>query len=237
MQAIILAGGFGTRLKSAGLDVPKPMAPIDGRPFLSWLLEYMSGQGVKRAVLCVHHRAEVIMHHFGASHAGIALDYSIEETPLGTGGAIRHAMHALNPDKPVFVLNGDSLVEVDYRRMLALHRQKGRALTMASCVVPDARRYSALAVEKGRIKRFALLGDAEPAAISVGFYVASPGLFSGFAVPEKFSFERDFLGVHVPQIEPAAYAPVHYFIDIGVPSDYIRAQREIPQRMDVRLAA
>lgn len=237
MQAIILAGGFGTRLQSAVGHIPKPMAPVGGRPFLCWLLEYMAGQGVTRAVLCVHHRARDIMGHLGARHAGITLHYSLEERPLGTGGAIRRALHAFNPGEPVFVLNGDSLVEADYRRMLALHRQKGRRLTMAIRVVPDARRYSALKAEKGRIKQFTLLGAADPAAISVGFYVASPDLFKGYALPEVFSFERDFLEPHVPEIEPAAYAPVHYFLDIGVPEDYARALKEIPERLDIALAA
>lgn len=237
MQAIILAGGFGTRLQAAVPDVPKPMAPVAGRPFLGWLLEYMAGQGVTRAVLCVHHQAASIMRYFGARYAGIALHYSIEERPLGTGGAIRYALHALDSGQPVLVLNGDSLVELDYRRMLARHRKQRRRLTMAATVVPDASRYSALDVKQGIIRRFAVVGDAAPAAVSVGFYVASPELFDGFSLPTAFSFERDFLARHVPRIEPAVYAPVHYFIDIGVPTDYIRAQHEIPGRRDVSIAA
>ena len=237
MQAIILAGGFGTRLASVVDSVPKPLAPVAGKPFLSWLLRYMRRQGVTEAVLCVHHQADTVMRHFGSSHAGITLHYSIEEKPLGTGGAIRHALYALNPDKPVFVLNGDSLVELDYRRMYAQHLFQPSRLTLAVAHASDCSRYSQLTLRDGQVTRYATLGDASAGQISVGFYVASPDLFDGFTLPETFSFERDFLSAHTPSLLPAAYEDVHYFIDIGVPKDYIRAQEEIPERMDIRLAA
>ncbi len=228
MQAIILAGGFGTRLQSVVSDTPKPMAPVAGRPFLSRLLEYMAGQGVTEAMLCVHHMHERIRDYIGVRHAGIRIHYSIEEQPLGTGGAIRRAMQLLASDNPAFVLNGDSLVALDYRRMMAAHSANAARLTMAAQNVSDCSRYSRLTLAREHIVRFDVLGGKNPGCASVGFYIASPELFDGVAMPQTFSFERDFLNVHAPRIEPLAYRDVDYFIDIGIPADYLRAQTELP---------
>lgn len=237
MQAIILAGGFGTRLSSVVPDRPKPMALIDGRPFLSWLLEYMHGQGVTEAVLCVHHHARRMMEHFGARHVGVDLRYSVESKPLGTGGAIRQAMIMLDPAQPIFVLNGDSLIDLNYRMMLAHHHRHGSRITLAAEHMPDCSRYSQLTLSKNHVLHYETLGHAAPGHISVGFYVISPNVFDGFSLPETFSFEREFLHPHTPVLAPAVYTGVHYFIDIGVPEDYIRAQVEIPERLDIAIAA
>lgn len=237
MQAIILAGGFGTRLKSVTGDAPKPLAPVAGRPFLCWLLEYMAGQGVTDAVLCVHHQSQAIISYFGSGYAGIRLDYSYEEKPLGTGGAIQRALCKLAPRKPVLALNGDSLVKVDYRLMLARHHHHKRSLTIAGTRVSDCSRYSRLSVLNGLITRYDTLGDASPGDVSVGVYMLSPEVFDAFDLPEAFSFERDFLAVRAPSLRPAVYQGVNYFIDIGVPADYARAQTEIPALITERLVA
>jgi D-glycero-alpha-D-manno-heptose 1-phosphate guanylyltransferase len=237
MQAIILAGGFGTRLRSVVGEVPKPVASVRGRPFLSWLLEYMAWQGVTEAVLCVHHRADAIRSYFASQYAGIRLRYSVEDNPLGTGGAICQAMRMLDPKNPVFVLNGDSLVQLNYRVMLAHHYRQRAPITLAADIVPDCSRYSQLVLSGHKVVRYDTLGMAAPGHISVGFYVVSPDVFNGVELPEAFSFERDFLHPHTPRLAPAVYTGVHYFIDIGVPADYIRAQEEIPERMDIVLAA
>lgn len=238
MQAIILAGGFGTRLKSLlGHELPKPMAPVAGKPFLSWLLEYMAGQGVHEAVLCVHHQARAIISYYGTQYAGIRLHYSREDAPLGTGGAIHKAMRMLNAKRPVLVLNGDSLVELNYRAMLAQHQHSGRTITLATSRVTDCSRYSRLTIENGMVTRYDLLGGTAPGDVSVGLYAVSPELFYGFELPQHFSFEQNFLQPFIEHIAPAAYRGVQYFIDIGVPKDYLRAQAEIPARMDVRAVA
>ncbi len=228
MQAIILAGGFGTRLLPAVQGVPKPMADVAGRPFLCWLLDYMAGQGVREAVLCVHHMHDTIRAYFGACYAGITLSYSIEESPLGTGGAMKRALAQLNPAQPVFVLNGDSYIPLDYRRMMTQHRNSGRSLTMAARRVSDCSRYSKLTIEGDIVSDFALLGDAQPGTISAGFYVMSPTFFKGMALPETFSFERDVMARRASALRPGVYTQLDYFIDIGVPADYRRAQHEIP---------
>lgn len=237
MQAIILAGGFGTRLKSAVGHLPKPMAPIAGRPFLCWLLEYVARQGVTDAVLCVHYLPKTIRNYFGHRYAGINLHYALEEVPLGTGGAIKQALGLLDTTQPMFVLNGDSFVCVDYAHMLALHVQCGRALTIATSRQPDCSRYSLLQLQEGLITNYRARGTNAPGVISNGFYVLEASLFTGYELPESFSFEADFLAPHVPQLWPASFSGVEYFIDIGVPQDYARAQKEIPEMTQQAKAA
>ncbi len=237
MQAIILAGGFGTRLKPLVSDVPKPMAMVAGRPFLCWLLEYMAQQGVKQATLCVHHMAGSIRDYFGNCYASIDLSYSTETTPLGTGGAIRRVLAQCNHSHPVLICNGDSLVELDYRRMMQQYLAMERPLTMAACAVQNCSRYSQLETRDGLIEKFNLLGEEGPGLISAGFYIASPALFKQHTLPDVFSFERDFLVPNVPALKPAVYEGVEYFIDIGVPADYVRAGKEIPPLLQQKLAA
>ena len=229
MQAIVLAGGFGTRLKSITGDAPKPMAMVAGRPFLCWLFEYMAGQGMRDIVLSLHHQAGVIQSYFGHRYAGINILYSIEAQPLGTGGAIQLALKKLKPNNPVFVLNGDSLVQLNYQEMMATHVKQNRKATLATFEVPDCSRYSQLHVKAGHVYQYDTLGQPSAGLISAGFYVLSPEIFLGHRLGEAFSFERDFLHPYTPAMLPAYYNGVEYFIDIGVPHDYARAQVEIPK--------
>lgn len=237
MQAIILAGGFGTRLKSEVGNVPKPMAPMAGRPFLCWLLEYMAGQGVRKTVLSLHYQAETIRAYFGNHYAGITLAYTMEETPLGTGGAICNALALLDRNKPIFALNGDSLVVVNYLDMLQTHYRRQRPLTIATREMPDCRRYSLLGIKNGQVQSYAALGTAAPGIISTGFYIVWPSLFDAYDMSPAFSFEQDFLAPLVPVLKPASHTLEGYFIDIGVPQDYARAQSEIPALLNKVLAA
>lgn len=251
MQAIILAGGFGTRLKSVIGEATKPMALVNGRPFLAWLLDYMAGQGVREVLLCLHHKPEQIVRCFGNHHAGMALRYLVEEEPLGTGGALVNAMRELKPNKPVFALNGDSLVMVNYWRMMRNHIASGRPISIATTRMHDCRRYSQLNIQNDLITRYELYGDQQEGDISVGFYVLSPEVFEGMYSPparnddysgfaeSSFSFERDFLAPNMLELRPAAYGQVDYFIDIGVPEDYARSQKEIATMLQgkIKLAA
>ena len=233
MQAIILAGGFGTRLQPVVPHVPKPMAPMGEEPFLAALLRYMHAQGVREVVFALHHRAAAIRDYFGHHFAGLEIRYSIETTPLGTGGAIKRALPLLRRDEPVFVTNGDSLVMLNYCDMLAHHNALGAPVSLASVQMPVTNRYSKLTIEDERITHYALLGDAEAGAISAGFYVMQPDVFMPYDMPDAFSIERDFLAVHTRELQPAVFEHVEYFIDIGIPDDYQRAQTEVPERLKV----
>lgn len=136
MIAIILAGGLGSRLRPIVPDLPKPLAPIRGSPFLSYLLKYLKQRGLTEVILSVGYKQEAIMAAIGTRYEGLPVRYAVEEQPLGTGGAIRHALR-LTPGFLVFVQNGDTFVGLDYVRLWAEHHQAGAAMTMALVPVPD----------------------------------------------------------------------------------------------------
>lgn len=226
MQAVILVGGLGTRLRSVVSDVPKPMAPVNGRPFLSHLLTYLEGQGVTDAVLAVGHLRETIIDAFGERHGGIRLRYSIEEEPLGTGGGLRQALRMVDRF-PVFALNGDSYFAIDYAAMLAAHTDARARLTIALRSMPDTGRYGRVAVTDGRITNFNAGGQSGPGVINSGIYLFAEDLLSNLGLPETFSFEKDALEPRIGEWKPLAYVSDAYFIDIGVPEDYQRVQRDL----------
>lgn len=228
MQAIILAGGFGTRLRSVLNDTPKPMAPIGDQPFLELLLLYLARQNFSEVTLSVGYLHEKIIDHFGEGYQNIALRYAIETTPLGTGGAIRHALGVLKPVEPVFVLNGDTFSNIDYATMSQIHQQCQSPLTLALTRVDNAGRYGKVSVAGGRITEFQEKTQAGSGLINSGIYLISPNLFDERHLPESFSFEQDFLYPHVAELMPCAFENDGYFIDIGIPEDYQRAQRELP---------
>jgi D-glycero-alpha-D-manno-heptose 1-phosphate guanylyltransferase len=226
MQAIILAGGFGTRLRSVLPDVPKPMAPLHGKPFLAYLLEYLQKQGVRDVVLSVHFLREQIEEYFGEEYASIAIQYAVEDKPLGTGGAIIKSLPLVDPSRPVFVLNGDTFLKMDYRAMLVSHHQRACSLSMALRSVADCSRYGVVMTENDVVMTFSDQGGSYPGLINAGVYLLHPKLLRGRQFPEQFSFERDFLFPEVAALKPRAFVVEDYFIDIGIPEDYARAARE-----------
>ncbi len=231
MHALILAGGFGTRLKSVVADVPKPLAPINGRPFLELLIARLVSQGVTSVTLSVHHMKEAMQQFVAEQSFNIPVDVVVEEKPLGTGGAMVFCLSKIKDksDKPVLVLNGDSFVKVDCRRLYAHHLAKETKLTLTLRKVPDTSRYGKVITRNNIVTKFLTLGDAGPGFINAGVYVMSPDLFAPYGMPEAFSFERDFLPQHVKRIKPHTFIADDYFIDIGVPEDYARAQEELPK--------
>jgi D-glycero-alpha-D-manno-heptose 1-phosphate guanylyltransferase len=223
MEAIILAGGFGTRLRGVVDDVPKPMAPVHGRPFLTFVLDQLVDAGFNRAIVAAGYRHEAIRSHFGADYRGLALRYSVEPEPLGTGGAIRLACdHASARD--VFVLNGDTYLELDFRAMLDAHAAATPELSMAICQVPDVARYGALELAEDRVLGFLEKGRSGRGWINGGTYVLSPELRARLRPHGAFSFEHDLLVPAVASIRPLAFRTSGRFIDIGIPEDYARAQ-------------
>jgi len=223
MEAIVLAGGLGTRLRAVVSDLPKPMAPVAGRPFLAILLDQLDQAGFEHVVLSVGYRREAIMEHFGDRYGRLALSYAVETHPLGTGGAIRLALEQTQAPE-LFVLNGDTYLALDYSAMLAHHRRHGARLTLAAQQVADTHRYGALALQGDRVIDFLEKGRSGPGLINGGTYLLEPGLFDDQALPEAFSFETDLLMPKVAELAPLAFITEGRFIDIGVPEDYARAQ-------------
>ena len=223
MQAIVLAGGLGTRLRGVVADLPKPLAPVAGQPFLGILLEQLRAQGFASAVLSVGYRHELIREAFGDRFGGLAIDYAVEDRPLGTGGAIRLAARACS-EADVFVLNGDSYVELDFVQMYGRHRETGVSLTVCAVEVADAARYGRVVVEGSRIVGFSEKGTAGRGLINAGVYLMRRNLLEEVTLPDAFSFEEEVLAVRLGQLRPLVYPGHGRFIDIGVPDDYARAQ-------------
>jgi len=174
-------------------------------------------------VLSVGYRHELIRGAFGDRFGGLALDYVVEDRPLGTGGAIRLAARACS-EADVFVLNGDSYTELDFADMRARHGESQVPLTVCAVEVPDAARYGRVLVRDSRITGFSEKGTAGPGLINAGIYLMRRSLLHIPDLPEAFSFERDILEAKLGELRPLAYPTRGRFIDIGVPEDYARAQ-------------
>lgn len=229
-EAIILAGGFGTRLRDVVSDVPKPMAPIAGRPFLAYLLHALAAQGYTHAVLATGYMHEKIEACFGQGFEGIKLSHSVERTPLGTGGAMLAALRHCTTDS-VTVLNGDTLFATDLARLRRFATRHDAALALVLRRVDDAGRYGAVEVDgTGRVTAFREKAPGSGAGlINGGIYQVRRSLFDGFKEGEPFSFEKDLMQRRHADLPVYAYADDAFFIDIGVPDDYARAQILLPQ--------
>ena len=222
MEAIVLAGGFGTRLRQVVADVPKPMAPIAGRPFLEILLGSLARKGFARVVLSLGFMAEKITDHFGTRFAGIDIAYVVEDTPLGTGGAIRLAFEACTQDH-VFVFNGDTYLDLEVRS-LEQHWQASRYPIVVGRQVPDTTRYGRLVVNGDRITSFAEKGISGPGLINAGCYVLTTDALARFPLNQPFSIETDYLVSEVKGATVEVFVTEGILIDIGIPEDYARAQ-------------
>jgi D-glycero-alpha-D-manno-heptose 1-phosphate guanylyltransferase len=229
VEAIVLAGGLGTRLRGVVDDVPKPMALVQGRPFLAFVLDQLVDAGFKTVIFAVGYRHEAIRAYFGDVYRSLAVLYSVEDKPLGTGGAMRLAcdrIHALD----VFVLNGDTYLELDFRAMLDAHTHAGAEFTMAICHVANVDRYGALELNDGIVQGFLEKGRTGPGWINGGTYVLGPALRARLPPRGAFSFEHDLLVPSAGTIRPLAFRSSGLFIDIGIPEDYAKVQQIFSQR-------
>lgn len=225
LEAIVLAGGFGTRLRQVVPDLPKPMAPVAGRPFLEILLSSLSRKGFGRVVLSLGYLADKVVSHFGNRFAGMEIVYEIEEVPLGTGGAIRQAMTRCTADH-VFVFNGDTYLDLEVAAVESLWDGQGAPIIVAR-EVPDTVRYGRLAVAESRVVGFAEKGSGGPGLINAGCYVLPVSCLDAFPPGQAFSMESDYLSPMVGRCHFNLFVTRGLFIDIGVPDDYARAQNEL----------
>lgn len=225
MEAIILAGGFGSRLRPVVSDVPKPMAPVAGRPFLARLIEHLGRRGFKRVILAVGYMHSLIVDYFRTHPAPLELHFSIESEPMGTGGAVKLAMGSASADN-VFVLNGDTFALLNYGAMLQEHVQHGAMATLALTLVPDSARFGSVRLDMaGRILAFDEKGRAGPGVVNAGTYVLNRRWVSDQWPNGAFSLEHDML------LKEAGHVPIYGFnangelLDIGTPQSYADAAR------------
>jgi D-glycero-alpha-D-manno-heptose 1-phosphate guanylyltransferase len=226
MEAIVLAGGFGTRLQSVVADVPKPMAMVHKKPFLEHILYYLKGNGITRVILSVGYKHEIIKDYFNNSFAEIDIDYVVEESPLGTGGAILKAL-SIAEQKNVFIVNGDTFFNVDLKDLLSKHLAYQSDLTLSLKPMENFDRYGCVEVNASnkvssfKEKEFVVKGN-----INGGVYILNKKIFQSFDLPMVFSFE-EFMQKNINNLNIYAAIFNNYFIDIGIPEDYKKAQNEL----------
>lgn len=230
--AFLLAGGLGTRLRSVVPQVPKPMAPVAGRPFLEHLLDYLLSQGVIEIIICVGYGSRVIQDHFGHSYRGRKIRYSTENKPLGTGGALSKALDSFKPEKPFLAANGDTYFPVDSSSLVATLGEATWAI--ASFPATDSGRYGALDVgPQGQVlgltrdEEGSSHADAQIFQANSGLWVGNPAKISLplWAGRRQYSLD-DYLSQGVRSGEVIAKSKAYSvpFIDIGLPTDFARAQ-------------
>lgn len=226
-DVVILAGGLGKRLASVTGGGQKILAEIDGKPFLSILIEYIASQGGRRFILCTGHGADAVEAYFKDAHKDLDIVFSREDTPLGTGGAIKKGASLVKSSR-FLAMNGDCFCVIDYKKLIAAHdAHKGNA-TLAITRVPDARDYGTIEVDSGHnILAFKEKQPQEVSAfINTGTYCFTRDVFDLVQTAEKFSIEMDFFP-HLVGKKFFAFEVENKFIDIGTPDRYAWAQEHL----------
>lgn len=223
MEAIILAGGLGTRLRLMVQDLPKPMAPVNGKPFLEYIIKNLIKCGFSRIILSVGFKAEKIEQYFGDSYEGVDLVYSSESEPLGTGGATRLALEHCK-ENHVYVFNGDTYLDVDVAQIERLWIEKGNPIIVGK-IMPDASRYGVIVCCNGRVAGFKEKVKNGSGLINAGCYVLRQHELEAYPIGKKFSLEKDYLEVKVNSqaLNLELFITNGYFIDMGIPESYLEA--------------
>lgn len=222
-EAIILVGGLGTRLRAEVADLPKPLAPVAGRPFLAYVLDQFASAGLRRIVLATGYLAERVESIIGRTWQGMHVDYSIEDAPLGTGGAVALAARKLHGAR-AHLANGDSFLRFDPNALDDAVADVNAVLGMALARVPDVGRYGAVDVVDGLVRCFREKGGIGAGWINAGSYLLTPEAVASFPAADAYSFEERVLLPLSAAGSVYALCESRDFIDIGVPEDYWRAQ-------------
>ncbi|MFY8127805.1 MAG: nucleotidyltransferase family protein [Chitinophagaceae bacterium] len=229
MQAIILAGGFGTRLKTVVSEVPKPLAPIAGKPFLYWLIQYLQNQGVKKYIFSLGYMHEMVKDFLSKEFPSIEFNCVIENEPLGTGGAIKLALNYVH-DEQIIVLNGDTFFNLNLKDFTESFQQQNADCCMALTPMKNFDRYGSVTLNQDNlITQFNEKRYCENGLINTGIIAFKKSVFQDKTkhLPKNFSFEKDFLEPNVQFLKVTGYIAAQYFIDIGVPEDYYKANDEL----------
>ena len=220
MQLVVLAGGLGTRLGATLPDgLPKALAPVDGRPFLDLVLERWVPRGVDEVMVLAGHHADALVEHYGSRWGSVQVRYSVEQQPLGTGGAVRAAEHLLADT--FLLVNGDSFVDVDVEALRGTLDDGPLGMVLAQ--VDDTARFGAVTTSGGRATDLAEKGRSGPGLINAGVYAMRRELLALMPDGPAFSLEHDVLAVQVPRLRPRYVRASSPLLDIGVPADHARA--------------
>ena len=229
-ECIILAGGLGTRLRSEVADVPKCMAPVAGKPFLHWVIQYLLSQKVSVFIFSLGYMQEKIRDFIAADYPELDAKFSVEEAPLGTGGAIKLAMK-LCTEENVMALNGDTIFETDTDRLMYYHMENKAACTLALKPIKNSERYGAVEIDEHyNVTAFREKKFMKEGLINGGVYLLNRLAFEQVPLPDAFSFEKDYLEKYHGAQKMIGIKDDGYFIDIGIPEDFKRANEEIKNR-------
>jgi D-glycero-alpha-D-manno-heptose 1-phosphate guanylyltransferase len=223
LAAVVLAGGMGTRLRSVVADLPKVLAPVAGRPFLTYLLDQIAGAGIRRVVLSTGYLAEQFAEVIGDRYRNIKIVYAHEEQPLGTGGAIRFACGFTDADQ-LLVMNGDSYCDADLSSYIDWHVDGGNDVSLMLAKVNDTSRYGTVEMDAGgRITAFfEKRPESNSGYINAGVYLFRRAMLEQFPIGPS-SMERDVFPVWLRERSVLGWVTETEFIDIGIPSDYQRS--------------
>lgn len=231
LPCLILAGGLGTRLRPIlGEGLPKALASVDGQPFLAWMLRWLEQQRVTDVVLSLGYGCGEITNWLPRQSLGLSVTIVEEDKPLGTGGAIVHALRSCGAPQMI-VLNGDTITDLDLCSFAGFFAATGADLAIAAANVSDASRYGSLEFDAGSRRLIAFEEKRPvqaPGFINAGVYAVDAARLLGFELPERFSFEDDFLRRQITSLDIRVFPEIKEFIDIGIPSDYARAQQMVP---------
>jgi len=226
-ECIILAGGLGTRLRSAVPDLPKCMAPVAGKPFLAYLIDYLLAQHVSKFIFSLGYMHEVIEDFIKSNYPQIQYQIALESEPLGTGGAIRLACDYATEEN-VIVMNGDTMFRVDVQSLLKYHSAQNSNCTLSLKTMHQFDRYGVVETDiENNITSFKEKKQYESGNINGGVYALQVASFKSIQFPEKFSFEKDYLEKYFSQLKMTGCLFDDYFIDIGIPEDFEKAGREL----------
>lgn len=226
MECIVLAGGLGTRLQSVIGLYPKCMAPVNGKPFLHYIFSYLQSQSCTRIILSLGFKHEIITDWLQTEQWPFAIDYVIEDTPLGTGGGISLALTKAIAEN-VAVLNGDTMFRADINALLLFHQSKQATTTLALKPMKEFERYGVVRTDDaGCITAFEEKQYYSEGLINGGVYIINKAALAAKQLPEKYSFEKDYFEAFVHEGNMYGFVSDAYFIDIGIPEDYEKAQED-----------
>ncbi len=227
MIAIILVGGKGKRLQSEVGALPKPMAPIGDKPFLEKLLFNLNKNGFKKVILSTGYNSDVIKKYFSTKYKDINISYSHEETPKGTGGAIKQALNTLEHESNIFILNGDTFFDINFKQMNEWHTHNNFLISIALKKMYKFDRYGCINLDKNnKVIQFNEKQYLDEGLINGGIYLTSSHILNALPPRDIFSFENDFLEKNNIMYDFGGYESDSFFIDIGIPEDY-KLAREI----------
>ena len=228
-EAIILAGGLGTRLRDAVPDLPKCMAPVNGRPFLFYVINYLRSQGIEKFIFSIGYKHEIIEEYLNTQFSTLNFQCIVEKEPLGTGGAILASCYKTT-DENVLVINGDTLFKINLAAFASFHFKKQSFCSLALKPMKKFDRYGVVELnDDDSIQSFREKQFYKEGLINGGVYLLNVSRFMEEEFPSKFSFEKDYLEKFYDTRKIYAAEQDAYFIDIGIPEDYQRVQQELKQ--------